>query len=271
MAIRMHCPPDGMPRPLPSDAPRQPNSIPVRDEHRIDRQPHVLVIVPAFNESRALPSLLRELRAECPAVDVVVIDDGSTDGTRESAASFARVISLPCNLGIGGAVQTGLQIALREGYDFAVQMDGDGQHPPHELPRLLAAAEETGCDILVGSRFLSGNGFKSTAIRRAGIRVFALVLSATCGASITDSTSGFRVFSKRAIRLLSDRYPEDYPEPEALLIAHRAGLRIGEITVDMAERRAGKSSLAGAKTFVYMMKVPLAIFMNLLRKSEAQL
>lgn len=260
-----------MPRLLPSDAPSQLEAAPARAISRTSSHPRVLVIVPAFNESKALPALLHELGAGCPTVEVVVIDDGSTDGTRESAASFARVISLSCNLGIGGAVQTGLQLALREGYDFAIQMDGDGQHPPRELPRLLAAAEEIGCDILVGSRFLSGPGFKSTAIRRAGIRIFARMLSAACGARITDPTSGFRVFSKRAIRLLTDRYPEDYPEPEALLIAHRAGLRIGEIAVEMAERRAGKSSIAGSKPFVYMMKVLLAIFMNLLRKSEAQL
>jgi glycosyltransferase involved in cell wall biosynthesis len=238
---------------------------------RHDSRARVLVVVPAFNESRTLPALLQELRGECPAADVVVIDDGSTDGTREAAAPFARVISLPCNLGIGGAVQTGLQVAQREGHDFAIQMDGDGQHPPRELLRLLAAAEETGCDILVGSRFLSRNGFKSTAIRRVGIQVFARMLSAACGARITDPTSGFRVYSKRAIQLLANRYPEDYPEPEALLIAHRAGLKIGEIAVEMAERKAGKSSIAGSKPFVYMMKVPLAIFMNLLRKSEAQL
>ena len=260
-----------MPRPSPSGAPHQPKAVPAPTERPLGGHARVLVIVPAFNESKALPALLSELRDACPAVDVVVIDDGSTDSTRESAASFARVISLPCNLGIGGAVQTGLQVALREGHDFAIQMDGDGQHPPHELPRLLAAAEETGSDILVGSRFLSSNGFKSTAIRRAGIRVFARMLSATCGVSITDPTSGFRVFSRRAIRLLADRYPEDYPEPETLLIAHRAGLKIGEIPVEMAERRAGKSSIAGSKPFIYMMKVPLAIFMNLLRKSEAQL
>jgi glycosyltransferase involved in cell wall biosynthesis len=256
-----------MSRRVPSHGSSKPEAIPA---YLLRHDSHVLVIVPAFNESRTLPALLRELRAECPAAEVVVIDDGSTDGTREAAAPLVRVISLPCNLGIGGAVQTGLQIALLEGYDFAIQMDGDGQHPPRELPRLLAAAQESGCDILVGSRFLSRKGFKSTAIRRAGIRIFARMLSAACGARVTDPTSGFRVYSKRAIRLLADRYPEDYPEPEALVIAHRAGLRIGEIAVEMAERCAGKSSIAGSKPLVYMMKVSLAIFMNLLRKSEAQ-
>lgn len=231
----------------------------------------VLAIVPAFNEARALPGVLAELRAECPEADVVVIDDGSTDGTRAAVGGAARVISLPCNLGIGGAVQTGLQVAAREGYEFAVQMDGDGQHPAHELRKMLAAAREMRCDVLVGSRFLGAGGFKSTAIRRAGIRIFAGMLSAACGTRVTDPTSGFRVFSARAIRLLANRYPEDYPEPEALLMAHRAGQRIGEIAVEMRERAAGKSSIGGSKPLVYMMKVPLAIFMNLLRKSEVQL
>lgn len=231
----------------------------------------VLVVVPAFNESGSLPRLIAELREECPTCDVVVIDDGSSDSTRETAAALTRVVALPCNLGIGGAVQTGLLIADRENYDFAVQVDGDGQHPPRELPRLLSAARENEFDLLVGSRFLNSGGFKSTVTRRIGIRFFGVMLSGICRTKITDPTSGFRVFNRRAIRLLAHQYPEDFPEVESLVVAHRAGLRIGEIPVTMSERTAGRSSIGGIKSLIYMVKVSLAIFMNILRKSEAHL
>jgi len=229
----------------------------------------ILIIVPAFNEAGALPRLLHALRVECPGCDVVVIDDGSTDDTRRAIAGLARVISLPCNLGIGGAVQTGLQIALGEEYDFAMQVDGDGQHPPREISKLLKAMQESGSDMVVGSRFRTAGGFKSTAARRVGIRFFSLILSAICGTRITDPTSGFRVFNRRCIRLLAHSYSEDYPEVEALVVAHRAGLRISEISVEMSERTAGRSSIGSLKSLIYMIKVPLAIFMTLLRKPEA--
>lgn len=214
--------------------------------------------------------MLRSLRTECPACDVVVIDDGSTDGTRQSVADLARVITLPCNLGIGGAVQTGLKVAWREDYDRALQVDGDGQHPAREVRKLIEAQRETGCDMVVGSRFRTAGGFKSTAARRMGIRFFSLILSTICGTKITDPTSGFRVFNRRGIRLLAHTYSEDFPEVEALVVARRAGLKIIEIPVEMAERTAGKSSIGSIKSLIYMVKVPLAIFMTLLRKPEVQ-
>jgi hypothetical protein len=212
---------------------------------------------------------MNDLKTECPGCDVVVIDDGSSDGTRQSVAGLVRVISLPCNLGIGGAVQTGLHIAQLEGYDLAIQVDGDGQHPPRELYKLLDAQRTSGSDIVVGSRFHSvGEGYKSTLTRRMGIRLFSLILSAICRTRITDPTSGFRVMNHRAIRVLSHRYSEDYPEVEALVVAHRAGLRVSETPVHMAERSAGTSSIGTFKSLIYMLKVPLAIFMDLLRKPD---
>lgn len=229
-----------------------------------------LIIVPAFNEARSLPALIRTLQLHCKGCDVAVIDDGSTDGTRQVLAGLARVVSLPCNLGIGGAVQTGIQIALREGYDIAMQVDGDGQHPAEEVGKLLAALQESGCDLVVGTRFRTDGGFKSTLARRAAIYLFSAFLSRICGTRITDATSGFRAMNRRAIQLLARRYSEDYPEVEALVVAHRAGLRIGEVPVRMSERTAGKSSIGSLKSVIYMVKVPLAIFMNLLRRSEAQ-
>ena len=230
----------------------------------------VLIIVPAYNEAEALPELLRRLRRVCAGFDVVVIDDGSRDGTRQAVQGLARVVSLPCNLGIGGAVQTGMQIALREGYQFAMQVDGDGQHPPEEVTRLLRGLQESGCDIAVGSRFRTAGGFKSTAARRLGIRFFSWVLSLICRTPITDATSGFRAYNRRAIRVLAGSYAEDFPEVEALVLAHRTGLRITEIPVQMAERAGGRSSIGKLQAVIYMIKVPLAIFMSLLRKYEAR-
>jgi glycosyltransferase involved in cell wall biosynthesis len=237
------------------------------------KPPRVLIVVPAYNEAKSLPRLIQALAEECPGCDVVVIDDGSRDNTREVMHGLGRAITLPCNLGIGGAVQTGWQVALRENYDFAMQVDGDGQHPPHEIPKLLKAMSESiengqGVDLIVGSRFRGNGSFKSTAARRVGIRFFALMLSAICRTRITDPTSGFRILSRRAIRLLAQRYSEDFPEVEALVVAHRAGLRILEVPVEMAERSAGRSSIGAIKSLLYMLKVPLAIFMNLLRKPE---
>jgi len=247
-------------------------SVPARARLEVvDPRPaedRILVVIPAHNESGALPALLRELRERYPQCDVVVIDDGSTDGTRDSAAGLARVISLPCNLGIGGAVQTGLRIAFDENYDYAVQVDGDGQHPPAELEKLLRMARKSASDLVVGSRFRIDGGFKSTAVRRAGIRFFAWFLSCICKFPITDPTSGFRVMNRRAIRVLAGRYAEDFPEVEAIVQAYRAGLRIAEVPVRMAERVAGESSIGPVKSLLYMLKVPLAILMSLLRRPE---
>jgi hypothetical protein len=232
------------------------------------RKDRILIVVPAFNEAGALPDLLRTLERDCPGCDVVVIDDGSTDGTAQAAKAGARVVSLPCNLGIGGAVQTGLQIAVREGYDYAAQIDGDGQHPPGELSKLLQTMRDDGCDMVVGSRFQTAGGFKSTAARRMGIRLFSWLLSRCCGMCITDPTSGFRLMNRRALQLLARRYSEDYPEVEALVQIHRAGLRVIEVPVRMAERAAGSSSIGTIHSLIYMLKVPLAITMDLLRKPE---
>ena len=233
--------------------------------------PTLSVILPNFNHGkligRALAALLDQDRT---ADEIVVIDDGSTDATRRNARENARVISLPCNLGIGGAVQTGLQVAFQEGYDFAVQVDGDGQHPPREVHKLIAAIREIGCDMVVGSRFRTATGFKSTATRRMGIRFFSIILSAICGTRITDPTSGFRAVNRRGIRFLAHNYSEDFPEVEALVVARRAGLRIAEIPVEMSERTAGRSSIGKLKSLIYMLKVPLAIFMTLLRKPEVE-
>ncbi len=242
---------------------------PISEARDNDHQPRVLIIVPAFNEARSLPELVGRLTSLYPRYDVVIINDGSSDDTVNVVrGSGARLVTLPCNLGIGGAMQTGFRIAGDEGYDMAVQVDGDGQHPAEQVHLLVDAVVQSGCDIAIGSRFLTGGGYQSTLSRRLGIRIFSLWLSAICHTQITDATSGFRAMNRRALELLSRNYAEDYPEVEAVLVAHRAGLRICEVPVEMSARAAGVSSIGRLRSFAYMVKVSLAILMCSLRRAD---
>ena len=227
----------------------------------------VLIVVPALNEESGLPPLLSELRAVAErdgfSAEIVVIDDASTDRTAEVAREHgARVVRLCRNLGIGGAVQTGLRLALREGFDCAVQMDGDGQHPPSELRKLVAAMQAPlAPDIVVGSRFLHGEGFQSTLPRRMGSGWLGWVLRLVTGQKTTDPTSGYRAYGRRALKLFNWSYPHDYPEPEALVLAKVAGLRVVEIPVVMKERQGGASSISILHAPYYMLKVTVAILL----------
>ncbi len=220
----------------------------------------VAAIVPAFNEARNLPGVVAALRREAPDCDVCVVDDGSSDGTAEVAARLgAAVLRCPLNLGIGGAVQTGYLWARDHGHDVAVQIDGDGQHDPAYLGAALQPIAEGKADVVIGSRFLSGEGYRPTALRRAGIRYLSWFLRLRCGARVTDPTSGFRAAGRRAIELFAARYPSDYPEPEAVALAQSAGLRIAEVPVRMAERAHGASSITALRTLYYLVKVSLAL------------
>jgi len=220
----------------------------------------VAAIVPAYNEARNLPRLADALRAHAPACDVCLVDDGSTDETAKVAASLGwTVLRLPVNLGIGGAVQAGYLWALGRGYDVAVQIDGDGQHDPACLAALLAPIEAGAADVVIGSRFLADGGFRSTLVRRAGIRYLSWFLRLRCGARVTDATSGFRAAGRRAIELFARYYPSDYPEPEAIALARRAGLRLAEVPVRMNERAHGRSSITALRTLYYLVKVSLAL------------
>ncbi len=234
------------------------------------RDVKVLLVIPAFNEEQALPTLLAELRGQVESsgarAEILVVDDGSTDRTtRVAVAGGARVVRLCRNLGIGGAVQAGLRIALREGFDCAVQVDGDGQHPACELPKLLETQRDgTGPDLVVGTRYLKSIGYQSTALRRMGAWWLRILLR-MLGLKVTDPTSGYRLYGRRALALFDQNYPYDYPETEALAMARAAGLHIAEVPVTMRERQGGASSIAGLSAPYYMVKVTLAVLLAYVR------
>lgn len=230
----------------------------------------ILAIIPAFNEARNLPGVLEAVRRAGPDVTPCVVDDGSTDETAAIARGLgATVLRLPVNLGIGGAVQAGYLFARDHGHDVAVQIDGDGQHDPAFLGALLAPIREGRADVVVGSRFLDGEGFQSTLVRRAGIRYLSRFLRIRCGARVTDPTSGFRAANRAAIELFARSYPSDYPEPEAIAFACRAGLRVAEVPVRMSERTHGSSSITLARTLYYLVKVSLALILLPIRPRRA--
>jgi glycosyltransferase involved in cell wall biosynthesis len=213
-----------------------------------------------------------ELLAYDPGLRVVVVDDGSTDRTAEVArASGAKVISLPFNLGIGGAVQTGFRYAWEQGFDVAVRADGDGQHDPAELDAILRPVLADEADVAVGSRFIGGDGYQSSRSRRAGIRLLAWIVSALTRQRITDPTSGFQAANRLGIRLFAADYPHDYPEAEATVMVFKHRLRLQEVPVKMRARESGRSSITTVRSVYYMIKVVLAIFVALFRRKAVPL
>lgn len=230
----------------------------------------ILIIIPAYNEEKSLPGVIAELRKEAPEADVLVVNDGSRDKTVYIAREMsAQVLDLPFNLGIGGAMQAGYLYAQRRGYDIAVQFDGDGQHLAHEIKKLLQPLFLDGkADIVIGSRFLGQGDYKPSLSRKIGIKVFSTVLSCILGTRLTDTTSGFRAANRRVIEFYARTYPDDYPEVEALVLLHKAGMRIAEVPVHMRERTSGQSSITAVRSVYYMVKVLLAVFVDLLKKTR---
>src|SRR5215218_11346223 len=228
-----------------------------------------LAIVPAYNESASITRVVSELHEHAPDFDVVVVDDGSTDDTSDRARSAgAAVLRHPYNLGIGGAVQSGYMYAAERGYEIAVQVDGDGQHDPRCLSLMLEhLSTHPELDMVTGSRFLAadGDGFRSSAPRRLGIRIFSWVLSWIVGQQVTDPTSGLRMAGRRGISLFARDYPHDYPEVEAVLLMHAHQLASTELPVKMRERAAGVSSINSTRSIYYMIKVLIAVFVGLFR------
>jgi glycosyltransferase involved in cell wall biosynthesis len=226
----------------------------------------VLFIVPAYNEAGALPGVLRDLRERWPEGDIVVVNDGSTDDTGALARRLgADVLDLPCNLGIGAAVQTGLLFARERGYAAAVQFDGDGQHRADQVAALLAPIQAGEADVVIGSRFLQG-GYHAPPVRRAGMAVFRWFNSLLAGQRLTDNTSGFRAYTAPALAFLAGEYPFDYPEPESAVALVRHGYRVREVPVEMRARQAGTSSITFWRAGYYMVKVLLAIAAGALRR-----
>jgi len=229
-----------------------------------------LFIVPAYNEGGNIEKTIEDIKSCAVESTVLVINDGSDDDTASKAASAgSKVVSLPFNLGIGGAVQTGFIYAKRYHYDYAVRMDGDGQHDGKYIQDLLKPVVHDEVDMTIGSRFLSDHcGYQSSWLRRIGIHFFANLLSALTGCKLTDPTSGFTAYNRKMILAFSKRYPYDFPEPEAIMVAKRMGARIREIPVIMRQRTSGQSSLHFSKSFYYMIKVTCAILLNLIKKQE---
>ncbi|HEX4466640.1 MAG TPA: glycosyltransferase family 2 protein [Solirubrobacteraceae bacterium] len=232
-----------------------------------------LAIVPAYNEEEAITRTVTEIRRHAPDFDVLVVDDGSVDRTAAHArAAGAEVLQLPFNLGIGGAMQSGYIFARENSYEVAVQVDGDGQHDPRDIDGLLAQLRSSSqLNMVTGSRFLEGSSGsdRSSATRRAGITVFAKVVSAITRQRVTDPTSGFRMVDRHGIELFARDYPHDYPEVEAILLIHAHSLCSAEMPVRMRPRTTGVSSISAIQPIYYMVKVLLAIFVTLFRTRPA--
>lgn len=228
-----------------------------------------LIIVPAYNEEGNIENVIQRIRGASSDYDIVVINDCSKDRTKEKAEAMGvPVISLPVNLGIGGAVQTGFLYAYYNGYDVALQLDGDGQHNPEYVKDLIAPIGNGEADVVIGSRFIQKKGFQSHWLRRVGIRMFQVLNNVLLRQNITDSTSGFRAYNAKAVALLQRLYPSDFPEPEALFILKRCGFHIVEIPVEMNSREAGVSSISGVKSLYYMIKVTTSIIIEFMRGKD---
>jgi glycosyltransferase involved in cell wall biosynthesis len=232
-----------------------------------------IAIVPAFNEEGAVGRVIDGILAYDQGLEIVVVDDGSSDRTADVArARGAHVLRLPFNLGIGGAVQTGFRYAFENGFDLAVRLDGDGQHDPQQLDAVVAPVLRGDVDIAVGSRYLSeSEGYQSSAPRRIGIRILAKTVSLLTRQRITDPTSGFQALNRKAITLFAADYPHDYPEVEALVLVVRHRLRLCEVPVAMRPRTTGQSSIRAASSVYYMVKVLLALFVGSFRRNVVPL
>ena len=231
------------------------------------RSVKLCAIIPAWNEAANLPGVIDDIRSHQPEMHIVVVNDCSADNTAEVATSLGvTVLNLPVNLGIGGAVQTGLKFARDNGCELAIQFDGDGQHLGSEIEKIIAPVRAGEADVVIGSRFLDDTGYHSSLARRSGIRLLQWLNSWMIGSRITDNTSGFRAFNRSAIEFLAEYYPQDYPEPQAVIELYRNKFRISEVSVLMAQRTYGKSSIPSHKSLYYMLKVIMANTIAFTRK-----
>lgn len=226
-----------------------------------------IVVIPAYNEISNIRTTVQDILDHAPGFDYVIINDCSQDGTmRFCTEQGMNIINLPVNLGIGGAVQTGYLYAWRNGYDVAVQFDGDGQHDASYLGEMADFLQAQQADMVIGSRYIKKEGFQSSGIRQFGIRYFSALIKLLTGKRVTDPTSGMRMVNRDVMKIYSEDYPVDYPEPESVVTILRMGKKVSEIPVIMRERQGGVSSISPRKAVYYMIKVTLAILMECLRK-----
>lgn len=226
-----------------------------------------LIIIPAYNEEDCIERTVTRIREEAPDFDYVIVNDCSRDRTKEICeANGYNIVNLPINLGIGGAVQTGYQYALRHQYDLAVQMDGDGQHDARYLGQMASLMERENLNMVIGSRFIEKEGFQSSAARRIGIRFFSGLIRFLTGSVITDPTSGMRMVNREIIQLYAEDYPKDYPEPESVVTILKMGKRVRELPVQMRAREGGISSISIKNAGYYMIKVSMAALIAAWRK-----
>jgi glycosyltransferase involved in cell wall biosynthesis len=225
-----------------------------------------LILIPAFNEAGAVAGVIQEVRQVVPDAPILVVDDASTDATRDHARSAgADLLSMPYHLGLGGCVQAGYKLAFELGYDYVIRVDGDGQHDPRYIPDLLQVLRETGCHMVIGSRFYNSNGTHTSGPRAIGIWIFRMVLRPILGKPVRDPTSGFVGVNREALRVFSGSFPLEYPEIEALVVLQRKRFRFQEVPCQMRPRKSGRSTITAVKSLYYIFHVLLGVFVNVLK------
>jgi len=225
-----------------------------------------MILIPAFNEAGAIASVIGEVQKVTPGTPVLVVDDASNDGTYERAKSAgANVLRLPYHLGLGGCVQAGYKLAYELGYEYVIRVDGDGQHDPKYIPELLKVLRDTGCHMVIGSRFYQTNGEHTSLVRAIGIWIFRIVLRPILGKPVHDPTSGYVGVNREALQVFRGSFPLEYPEIEALVVLQRKRFRFQEVPCRMRPRKAGRSTITAVKSLYYMIHVLLGVFVNILK------
>lgn len=235
-------------------------------ENQLGSDSRIAVIIPAYNEEKSIGTLIDELKKTVPYLDVIVINDGSKDETTTVVRSKNVVLlDLPCNLGVGSAVQAGFKYTFEKGYNFVVRIDGDGQHPPEEIPKLIAAISKHNVDLVIGSRYIAKRSYENTKLRSIGIKSLSFFLSLICRSRVTDPTSGFWIINRKLLYYFANDFPSEYPEPEAIALLHRHGYNCHEVPVRFRLRTSGKSTIHGFGAIYYMIKVSLALVVDRIR------
>jgi hypothetical protein len=227
-----------------------------------------LVIIPAYNEAESISDVITALHNEVADYDIVVVDDGSTDNTSEIVNGLPNVdlIRLPYNMGIGSTMQTGYKYAVHNNYDVAVQCDGDGQHPVHQMKSIVDGVLEGKADMIIGSRYVADSDYTPSIFRRIGKSLLSRIVDSAVGGGVTDTTSGFRAMNRSVLTAFANSYPDDYPEAEVLVSLFKQGLKAVEVPVNMMPRQGGESSINSHRALYYIIKVTLAIYISLFKK-----